>query len=106
VAARQSGAISIASLPRIRHRRQPSAYTSPSPAAAPAPSPRSACPPGGAVGAPTGMRPGDLRARRHVLERGINRLKEWRGLATRDEKRADDYRAMVVLASIVLWLES
>lgn len=43
---------------------------------------------------------------RNVVERCINRLKQWRGLATRYEKRAVNYRAMVVLASIVLWLES
>jgi transposase len=30
----------------------------------------------------------------------------WRGVATRYEKRAVNYRAMVVLASIVLWLDS
>ena len=34
-----------------------------------------------------------------------NRLKQWRGLATRYEKRAVNYRAMLVLASIVLWFE-
>jgi transposase len=45
-------------------------------------------------------------ARRNVVERCINRLKQWRGLATRYEKRAVNYRAMVVLASIVLWLEA
>jgi len=39
-----------------------------------------------------------------VLERGINRLKQSCGLATRDEKRAANYRAMVVIASIVIWL--
>jgi transposase len=44
-------------------------------------------------------------ARRNVVERCINRLKQWRGLATRYEKRALNYRAMVVIASIVLWLE-
>lgn len=43
-------------------------------------------------------------ARRNVVERCNNRLKQWRGLATRYEKRAVNYRAMVVLASIVLWL--
>ena len=43
-----------------------------------------------------------IYARRNVVERGINRRKQWRGLATRDEKRAATYRAMVVLASIVL----
>jgi transposase len=45
-------------------------------------------------------------ARRNVVERCVNRLKQWRGLATRYEKRALNYRAMVVLASIVLKLES
>jgi transposase len=39
------------------------------------------------------------------VERCINRLKQWRGLATRYEKRALNYRAMLVLAAIVLWLE-
>ena len=43
--------------------------------------------------------------RRYDLERRLNRLKQWRGLATRYEKRAVNYRAMLVLASIVLWLE-
>lgn len=45
-------------------------------------------------------------ARRNVVERCINRLKQWRGLATRYEKRALNYRAMVVLAAIVVWLDS
>jgi transposase len=45
-------------------------------------------------------------ARRNVVERCINRLKQWRGLATRYEKRAVNYRALVVIASIVLWLDS
>lgn len=47
-----------------------------------------------------------IYARRNVVERCINRLKQWRGLATRYEKRAVNYRAMLVLASIVLWLQS
>ncbi len=38
--------------------------------------------------------------------RWINQLKQWRGLATRYEKHAVNERAMVVLASIVRWLES
>jgi transposase len=45
-------------------------------------------------------------ARRTIVERCINRLKQWRGLATRYEKRALNYRAMVVIASIVIWLDS
>ena len=47
-----------------------------------------------------------IYARRNVVERSINRLKQWRGLATRYEKRAANYRAMVVIASIVIWLDS
>ena len=42
--------------------------------------------------------------RRNVVERCINRLKQWRGIATRFEKRAANYRAMVVIAAIMLWL--
>jgi transposase len=45
-----------------------------------------------------------IYARRNLVERCINRLKQWRGLATRYEKRALNYRALLVLASIVLWL--
>jgi transposase len=44
-------------------------------------------------------------ARRNVVERCINRLKQWRGAATRYEKRAVNYRAMLVLAAIVIWLD-
>lgn len=44
--------------------------------------------------------------RRNVVERCINRLKQWRGVATRYEKRAENYRAMVVIAALMLWLDS
>lgn len=47
-----------------------------------------------------------IYARRNVVERCIDRLKQWRGLATRYEKRAVNYRAMVVIASSVIWLRS
>lgn len=47
-----------------------------------------------------------IYARRNVVERCINRLKQWRGLATRYEKRAVNYRAMLVLAAIIIWLDS
>ena len=40
---------------------------------------------------------------RNVVERLINRLKRWRRIATRYEKRAANYQAMVVLAAILLW---
>jgi transposase len=46
----------------------------------------------------------DLYARRNVVERCVNRLKQWRGIATRYEKRAVNYRAMVVIASLMIWL--
>jgi transposase len=49
--------------------------------------------------------PSGATSGRNVVERCINRLKQWRGLATRYEKCAVNYRAMLVLASIVLWLQ-
>ena len=56
-----------------------------------------------------GRKPGFDRAvyrRRNVVERCVNRLKQWRGIATRFEKRAVNFRAMVVLAATVIWLGS
>lgn len=41
---------------------------------------------------------------RNVVERLINRLKQFRRVATRYEKRAVNYQAMVTIAAIVLWL--
>ena len=41
---------------------------------------------------------------RNVIERLINRLKQWRRIATRYEKRAANYVAMVTDAAILLWL--
>jgi hypothetical protein len=35
----------------------------------------------------------------------INRLKQFRRVATRYEKRAANYQAMVTLAAILLWLQ-
>ena len=43
---------------------------------------------------------------RNVVERCVNRLKQWRGVATRYEKRACNYRATVVIASLMVWLSS
>jgi transposase len=45
-------------------------------------------------------------ARRNVVERCVNRLKKWRGIATLYEKRAANYWAMVVIASLMMWLPS
>ena len=56
-----------------------------------------------------GRKPGfDANAyrRRNVVERCVNRLKQWRGIATRYEKRAVNYRAMVVIAALMVWLAS
>jgi len=44
--------------------------------------------------------------RRNVVERCVNKLKQWRGIATRYEKRAINYRAAVVIASLMVWLNS
>jgi transposase len=41
---------------------------------------------------------------RNVVERLINRLKQQRRIATRYEKRAANYPAMLTLAAILLWL--
>ena len=42
--------------------------------------------------------------RRNVVERCVNRLKQWRGVATRYEKRAINHRAMVIIAALMIWL--
>lgn len=41
---------------------------------------------------------------RNRVERLINRLKQFRRIATRYEKRADNYLAMLHIGSILLWL--
>lgn len=41
---------------------------------------------------------------RNVVERCINRLKQWRAVATRYDKRAVNYRAGLVIAALILWL--
>ena len=45
-------------------------------------------------------------ARRNVVERRVNRLKQWRGIATRYEKRAVNYQAAIVIAALMIWLAS
>ncbi|MFE6166199.1 transposase, partial [Streptomyces sp. NPDC056486] len=42
--------------------------------------------------------------RRNIVERCFNRLKQWRGIATRYEKTATPFKAAVTLASTLLWL--
>jgi transposase len=41
---------------------------------------------------------------RNRVERLINRLKQNRRIATRYEKRAENYLAMLTIAAIMLWL--
>lgn len=43
--------------------------------------------------------------RRNVVERAIGRLKQFRRIATRYEKRALNYLAFLQLAAIMLWLD-
>ncbi|MFF2520242.1 IS5 family transposase [Streptomyces sp. NPDC058086] len=44
-----------------------------------------------------------LYKRRNVVERCFNRLKQWRGIATRYDKTAESYKAAVNLASLLMW---
>lgn len=41
-----------------------------------------------------------------MIERGFNQLKNWRSIATRNDKHALAYRGGVVLAAITLWLRA
>ena len=45
-----------------------------------------------------------LYAQRHLVECCFSRLKQFRRVATRFEKTASNYLAVVTLAAIVLWL--
>lgn len=58
---------------------------------------------GQAGGRPRAFDPAVYRGR-NVVERCFNRLKQFRGLATRYAKRVAYYRAEVVIAAIALWL--
>jgi len=46
----------------------------------------------------------DVYRRRNVVERCFNRLKQWRGIATRCCKTAQSFRAAVTLAAVLMWL--
>jgi hypothetical protein len=60
------------------------------------PQPRNQC--------PCALMDWDAYRRRNVVERLINLLKQFRCVATRYEKLAANYQAMVGLAAITLWL--
>ncbi len=46
----------------------------------------------------------EIYRQRNIVERTINRLKQFRRIATRYEKLAVNYTAMIGIASILLWL--
>lgn len=46
-----------------------------------------------------------LYRERNRIERLINRLKQARRVATRYEKRAENYHAMLTMAAILIWLK-
>jgi putative transposase len=54
-------------------------------------------------GRPVGYDVEDYKSR-NVVERFFNRMKNWRGLASRYDKHAVVYRGGVVLAAILDWL--
>ena len=65
---------------------------------------------GAVIPQPLGQRPRFLLDRaayreRNVVERLVGRLKPFRRVATRYEKRAANYLAMLQIAAIVLWLK-
>lgn len=47
----------------------------------------------------------DLYAQRHLVECCFSKLKQFRRVATRFEKTAQNYLAVVTIAAIVLWLK-
>ena len=47
---------------------------------------------------------GRLYRQRNLVERTINRLKQFRRIATRYEKKAENYLAMLQIGSLLLWL--
>ena len=59
----------------------------------------------GRPGAPPGL-DFDVYRKRNVVERCVNQFKQWRGIPTRYEKRAANYRAMVVIATLMIRLSS
>jgi transposase len=43
---------------------------------------------------------------RNLVERFFNRLKQMRGIATRYDRRADNYLAAIKLAALRIWIKS
>ena len=47
-----------------------------------------------------------LYRQRNLVERCVNRLKQWRRIATRYEKRAQNYLALLLIAASMIWLRT
>lgn len=60
---------------------------------------------GAAGGRPPGFDPMTYRGR-NVVERSFNKLKNWRGIATRTDKLARNYYAGACYAATLVWLKS
>lgn len=54
-------------------------------------------------GSPPSFNPDEYKGR-NVVERAINRLKDFRAVATRYDKRDHNHLAVVTVATIVIWL--
>jgi transposase len=48
----------------------------------------------------------ELYKERNTVERCINRIKAWRGLAMRSDKRPDSYLAGLQLRGTIIWIRS
>jgi transposase len=60
------------------------------------------------AGAPDTRPASDRRAYlgHNVVERRVDKVKQWRCITIRYQERAANYRAMVVIASLMMWLPS
>jgi transposase len=54
----------------------------------------------------TGRTDREAYRKRNVVERCVNRLKQWRGVATPYEKRAANYQTMVIIATLAIRLST
>lgn len=60
---------------------------------------------GSAGGRPTGFCAETYKGR-NVVERSFNRLKNWRGIATRTDKTARNYHAGITIAATLIWINT
>lgn len=60
----------------------------------------------GAAGGRPPRTDAELYRKRNVVERCFNQLKNWRGIATRSDKTARNYRAGILIASTLIWIRT